>query len=286
VRSLGGRPWLGVVAVAIYALDVLTFNLGRIAMLDMMSLAFVLVGAWLGLRRRWLLAGALVALGCLVKLTGVFGLLALLAWQAVVIWPKLKSRSVGWRDVVPTAWLIGAFLVVGVGGLWLLDLRFTQFTNPFDHLAHILGYGFSLQRNGPDSQTSTPWDWLFGGGQFSLLLTRSGTVDFRAVINPVLLASTALTVPFGIWAAWRKRDSVAGFALIWAAASFVPLVALAAIGHRVMYLYYALPVIPALAMLAAVFICRVRLPRPVVLVYLVAMALGFLVYFPFRGFPG
>jgi dolichyl-phosphate-mannose-protein mannosyltransferase len=74
VRALGGRQWLAVTAVAVYGLDVLTFVMGRIAMLDMMSLALILVGAWLGVRKHWLLSGALVALGTLVKLPGVFGL--------------------------------------------------------------------------------------------------------------------------------------------------------------------------------------------------------------------
>ena len=159
-------------------------------------------------------------------------------------------------------------------------------TNPFDHLAQMLRYGFSLQSGGPDSQTSTPWEWLLGGGQFDLLKTPDALVDFRAAINPVLLGSLALTVPFGVWAAWRRHDSVAGFSLVWASAFFLPYTALAAIANRVMYLYYVLPVIPALAMLAAVFICRTRLPRPVVWAYLGAMLVGFVIYFPFRALPG
>ena len=105
VRALGGRPWLAVLAVAIYALDVLTFVQSRIAMLDVMSLALVLLGAWLGLRKRWLLAGTMVALGTLVKLSGVFGLLALLLWQAVALWPLVRARQIGWRALLPTAQL-------------------------------------------------------------------------------------------------------------------------------------------------------------------------------------
>lgn len=285
VRALGGGQWLAVLAVAIYALDVLTFAQSRIAMLDMMSLALVLLGAWLGLRKHWLLGGTMVALGALVKLSGVFGLLALLLWQAVALWPMLRARRIYWRALLPAAQLVGAFVVVGLVGLWLLDLRFTQYTNPFDHLAEMLRYGLSLQSSSPDSQTSTPWQWLAGGGQFDFLKTPDSLVDFRAAINPVLLGSLALIVPFGTWAAWRQHDSVAGFSLVWAGATFLPYVALAAVANRVMYLYYALPAIPALAMLAAVFICRARLPRPVAWAYLAAMVVGFLVYFPFRAVP-
>jgi predicted membrane-bound dolichyl-phosphate-mannose-protein mannosyltransferase len=283
VRTLGGRPWLAVTAVAIYALDVLTFSLSRIGMLDMMSLAFALVGVWLGLRKQWLLAATVIALGALVKLPAVFGLLAVLLWQVVLVWPLVRQRRVGWRDFLPTAQLVGGFVVVGLVGLWLLDLRFTQYTNPFDHLAHMLNFGFALQSISPNPQTSTPWQWLVGGGQFQLYRNADGSIDFHAAVNPVLLASVALIVPFGAWAAWRQRNAVAGFALIWAAATYLPFVALAAFDDRLMYLYYALPVIPALAMLAAVLV--LRLPRPAVWLYLAAMAVAFSVYFPFKALP-
>ena len=299
VRALGGRQWLAVAAVAIYSLDVLSFVQSRIGMLDMMSLALVLLGAWLGLRKHWMLAGTMVALGALVKLPAVFGLLALLLWQAVELWPMVRPWRVGWRELLPTTYLVGAFVAVGLVGLWLLDLRFTQYTNPFDHLAEMLSYGFSLQSgHSPNSQTSTPWEWLYGNGQFDFLKTSASSiinglsaspdalVDFRAAINPVLLGSLALIVPFGAWAAWRRRDALAGFALVWAVATYLPYIPLAAIANRVMYLYYILPTIPALAILAAVFICRANLPRPVVWAYLGAMVVGLFVYFPFRALPG
>jgi 4-amino-4-deoxy-L-arabinose transferase-like glycosyltransferase len=47
VRGLSGRPWLGVLAVGLYSLDILSFIHGRIGTLDMLSVAFLLVGAWL-----------------------------------------------------------------------------------------------------------------------------------------------------------------------------------------------------------------------------------------------
>jgi len=284
VRALKGERWLGVAAVAIYALDVLTFMQSRIGMLDMMFVALVLVGAWLGLGKHWILAGTFIALGALVKLPAVFGLLALLLWQAVLLWPAVRPWRIGWRALIPTAQLLAAFLVVGLTGLWVLDLQFTDYTNPIDHLAYMIHFGFALQSVSPNSQTSVPWDWLLGGGQLDFLKTQ--TFEIRAAINPILLFSLAVIVPFGAWAAWRKRDQVAGFALLWAAATFVPFVALAALADRLMYLYYFLPTIPALAMLAAVFICRARLPRAVVWAYLAAMVAGFLVYFPFPAVPG
>jgi 4-amino-4-deoxy-L-arabinose transferase-like glycosyltransferase len=56
VRSLGGRPWMAVLAATLYSLDVFSFIHGRIGHLDMMSLGSLLLGAWLALREQWIAA--------------------------------------------------------------------------------------------------------------------------------------------------------------------------------------------------------------------------------------
>jgi hypothetical protein len=86
VRAAGESAWLGVLAVGFFAFDNLSLVHGRIGTLDMMVLAFVLLGAWSALRSRWLLAGVFVGLGMLVKLTALYGLLALLILLALALW--------------------------------------------------------------------------------------------------------------------------------------------------------------------------------------------------------
>ena len=78
VRAAGESAWMGVLAVALLGFDNLSLVHGRIGTLDMLALAPLLVGAWLALRGRWALAGVACAVGSLVRVTGVFGLLALL----------------------------------------------------------------------------------------------------------------------------------------------------------------------------------------------------------------
>ena len=78
VRSTGETPHLAILAVGFLAFDNLTLVHSRLGTLDMLVLAPILIGAWLGLRERWALAGVLIAVGFLVKLTAVYALVALL----------------------------------------------------------------------------------------------------------------------------------------------------------------------------------------------------------------
>ena len=52
-----------------------------------------------------------------------------------------------------------------------------------------------------------------------------------------------------------------------------------------MYIYYLLPVVPALAVAIAILLRRAGLPRVVTCGFLVAYAAGFVAYFPFRQIP-
>ena len=83
----------------------------------------------------------------------------------------------------------------------------------------------------------------------------------------------------------RTRHRLTAWGLVWLGANYLPYYALAIVAHRITYLYYILPAIPALAVLTAVFLLRSQLPRVVAYGYVVASALAFLAYFPFRQIP-
>jgi hypothetical protein len=57
------------------------------------------------------------------------------------------------------------------------------------------------------------------------------------------------------------------------------------VSHRSTYLYYMLPVVPAMAVATALLLQRARLPRAVTYVFVAAFAIAFLAYFPFRQLP-
>jgi hypothetical protein len=263
----------------------------------------MLVAAWLALRDRWLLAGVMVAVGALIKLTALYALLALLLLlviRAAGAWRQ--DRRVRSTEVRAGAMLVGAFGVVAFIGLWGLDARFTTFTSPIAHVSHMVQYAAALEAPNDSGglctgASSAPWQWLINECQINYLrvdvtvaegedvVSRTATIDFRGALNPVLAGTIPLAVLFVAWLGWRTGNVLAVWALVWAAANFLPFVWLALVSQRVTYLYYFLPVVPALAVAVALLLTRARLPRVVVWGYLVAYALGFLAYFPFREIP-
>jgi dolichyl-phosphate-mannose--protein O-mannosyl transferase len=303
VRATGESARFGLLVVGLVAFENLSIVHGRIGTLDMLVLAPMLVGAWLALRQRWLLAGAAMGVAFLVKLTALYGLLALLMLLALAAWGSWRrERGLPMLEMRRGAALVAAFLVVGLGGLWALDIGFTTFANPIDHVAHMVRYGASLTEPLDHSgicvsATSAPWQWPFNECQINYLrvdetvtegdevVSRFATIDFRGAMNPLLAGAIPLASLVGVWLAWGKASPTARWAVVWAAANYLPYVGLALLAGRVTYFYYFLPVVPAAVILVALLLVRAGLPRAVLWAYLAAYAIGFAAYFPFRQLP-
>jgi len=304
VRSAGETARLATLVVALLAFDNLTLVHGRLGTLDMLALAPILVAAWLALRERWILAGATLGLGVLVKITASFGLLAvllLLAAQVVPAWRR--DRGVARGLVRGGITLVVAFAVVAIAGLWLLDARFTTFQNPFDHLRHMVQYGASLTESIDHGGlcagiSSAPWQWPFNTCQINYLRVDANvhdaagevvaaipSIDVRGALNPLLASAIPLAALALVWRAWKTRDLLSIWAVAWIAATYLPYVALVLLNNRVTYLYYFLPVVPAIAVAVALLLFRSGLPRVVAWGYLVMYGIGFAAYFPFRQIP-
>jgi 4-amino-4-deoxy-L-arabinose transferase-like glycosyltransferase len=269
----------------------------------MLVLAPILVGAWLALRDRWALAGICMALGLLVKLTALYGLLAILTLLLIrmaTVWRA--ERRLRAADFRPALTLIVVSVGLMLAGLWALDSRYTTYASPIDHIRHMVEYGANLRapvdRAGICvTNDSNPWEWPFNECQITYLrvdvTTRAGdtvvsktpTIDFRGALNPLLAGAIPLAVLFTIWMAWRTRNRLARWAAVWVAANYLPYVALAIINHRITYIYYFLPVIPAVAACIALLLLRGGLPRFVLAGFVAAYVLGFVAYFPFRSIP-
>jgi len=302
VRTTDRSPWLAVLVLGLVSMDNLTFVHGRIGTLDMLALAPMLLGSWLALRRRWLLAGVAMGIALLMKLTALYGI------GAVVLYVLLTEGPAWWRlRRVPLRSLAGplAFTLAAVAvftvGLAVLDARYTTFASPLDHIARMVSYGANLSappRVGfcPEAD-SKPWQWLFNECQIQYLRVdetiRAGNkivghaarIDFRGALNPLLVGAVPLAALFTAWYAWRTRSQLALWTIAWTAANYLPYLALALFTNRIMYIYYVLPLVPAAAVGVALLLLRGGLPRPMRWGFVLAYLAGFAAYFPFRQIP-
>jgi len=289
-RSVTKDPWLPVYAATVVSLDNLLLVHSRIATLDVLFLAPLLVGAVLVLRRQWLWAGVACGLAVAIKVPAGFGFVALLA--LVLLMPGTGRFLVRLRN----ACLMGvAAAVVATGVTWVLDVQFTTFDDPVSHARHITSYGLDLSRSGgPVNSESDPWQWLSNDVQLTYMrvdtnemvgdevLTSKAEVWFRGALNPALSGVALMALGYAAWRAVRRRDPLATWSVVWAAGIFLPFLALAVVSERISYLFYVLPLVPAYGVAAALLLWHEGLPKAPRWAFLLAMVLGFVAYFPFR----
>jgi hypothetical protein len=122
---------------------------------------------------------------------------------------------------------------------------------------------------------------VFAGDQ---LVGSQALVYFRGAMNPFIITAAPLGLGFSLWRMWRFRDPLALWVVAWVAATYLPFYPLSLVQHRVMYLFYFLPTLPAMVVGLSQFVRQAGLPRFVQWSYLGAVLLGFIAYFPFRGF--
>jgi predicted membrane-bound dolichyl-phosphate-mannose-protein mannosyltransferase len=299
-RRLGADPTLSLVAAALLAFDNLVFVHSRIFTLDIFQLAFMLLGAYWYLGRRPALAGMGFALAALCKIGGFFGLVALAGFELLLLFRGHEPWRSGVRAAIRRLALTGVtcglvFLVV----LGILDRVWVGYAQPLEHVQRIVSYGAALRRpDGPTGVESYPWQWLWNEMQMPYLRAErqdaSGDgpaqhlyVLFMGALNPLVLALLPVGLAFAAYRWWRRGPNLklACFAIAWFVCTYAPFYAATLLGQRVAYLFYFLPTLPAVALAGSAFLVAARVPRVVLWVYLGAVLLGFVAYFPFKTIP-
>ena len=189
VLTLGGSQWLALGTTAIAAAENLWLVSGRIAVLDIYCVPFMLAGAAFYLRRRPVVAGVLIGVGAAIKEFTFYAVLAILLLELLRLARWLFVGLSGadfpdWRSALrrlgqPVAVTV-VTLVVFVSMLAALDRLVTPYhdghpvdrnqasicahlwawSGPCNHIAFMDDYAAKLRsRNGPKGIASYPWQF-------------------------------------------------------------------------------------------------------------------------------
>jgi 4-amino-4-deoxy-L-arabinose transferase-like glycosyltransferase len=306
-RAVGLSAWPAVLAAYLYSFDNLVFITSRIGILDIYMMLGLLAGAALFLMNRPVWAGVLFAFGTLCKEGGVYGPAIVGIFAVLVTLVRWAGWHVAFRRALFTTVMAVVFVAVTLGGLWQIDLRWSTFTNPIDHVTHIWDYGTHLTKAaGPSGIESYPWEWLLNEVQIPYLkvtvticgkaipnngpclptdvLRQYDSILFRGAMNPFLLFVLPLAGAFAIAQLRAKRSATALFSLVWFGLAYLPYIPLSVLDHRIEYFYYIFTAIPAIAIATAALFSDPRIPKSVTVGFVIGILYGFAGYFPFSGF--
>jgi hypothetical protein len=218
VRCAGGSAWLALGAAGLASADNLWLVHSRIAVLDIYVVPFMLAGAAFYLRRRPIVAGVLIGIGCCFKEFGAYAVLTLLLFELMRalrrIWAKhrgeLSEPSVSfWRSLVRPALLVIVTGFTYFSLLAVLDTIVTPYSggHPVDraqagvcdytliwhdacnHFAFMNRYASELVDHGhPQGIAAHPTDfWLDRKAITYFKVTRTVTVPGKAPISSALI---------------------------------------------------------------------------------------------------
>lgn len=285
-------------ATLFFSTDIMSFNLGSIAMLDAPALTLALGSALLFLRGKYMLSSLLMGLAFLAKLTSVFVAVSLLAYLFILIFSRRRRLLDSVNEWMPT---FEKMFFVGLGvtviGLGLYDVYFKAFSTPFEHLDYMLSYHGSL-RFSQNDKVDFPLSWINPAAPFqpapyySTIVTSSDgrqthPVYYLGIYSPLWWMSWII-VPSAIYGAvtkYRRQEDYSAelFILTWILANYLPYFFFAHLLNRWVYTFYFYMTLPLLAVGAALFLSNSGLSRIVLYLLVIVQVAWFFIWFPVRG---
>lgn len=285
VQALGGTKGQAQVAAFVLAFDNLAFVHGRIATLDIYVMTFMLLGTWLHVSRRYELAGIGFGLATLCKLNGLFGVAAIVLFEAGSLLGGKKPAAL-LRSLEPLFVMVAVYVAFTFCALGALDAAWTSFRSPIDHLIHIVRFGASLTQKAPDGASSTPLQWLLNDGNFEYLsvrVTSSGATKTTVLFRGAMTEYVIFAAPFALAAAAQRawHGSRHGrLAVCLFIANYLPLCLAWYGASRTSYIYYFLQCLPAIAL--AIALAAPMVPRVMRIAFVLAVLFSFWMWFPLR----
>ena len=300
LKKTAKSPLIALMGTFLFSFDTLVFVHSRIATLDIFVLGFMLLGFYWYFSNRMNLSALGMALATLCKISGLYGILTLGAFH---LGRELLSRGrkVDWQSLLSVFEKYAiVYLVSFIVLMAVLDFLWAGYKNPFEHLSHIYSYTFALRA--PDVRKATdiwsyPWEWLvdqvkihYATVNVSVFADHDvartyASVDFIGAMNPTIVFLTIPAMAYNVYRYHETRSEFSLFMLAWFAMTYLPYFPAAIFGHRIMYIFYFLNTVPAVAASVAGMIVDQTPPRIIVVFYVAAVIIGFYMMFPFKVIP-
>jgi predicted membrane-bound dolichyl-phosphate-mannose-protein mannosyltransferase len=214
-----------------------------------------------------LAAGIAIGLAALSKEMGIIGLPILLTF---LLLEHLSSHTFKMREFAKLAAkvLIGFALPLGLlGGAVALFWHLTpaqQIANIFtlagikvDHYNADGSYVLIGAIYPESSMICPPWLWILNRNEIKYFDGTVGslTVRYMAAMNPLVIYLMLPAVAYSIWHFSKTRNRSDLFDLVWWAWAYVIVYPLAFAG-RAMYIFYMIPAMGAVSLMAASLLCH------------------------------
>jgi predicted membrane-bound dolichyl-phosphate-mannose-protein mannosyltransferase len=281
-------------AATFLSFETLTFVHSRIFMLDIFMVSLMVLGFCLFLRGHHFAAGAATALSALSKEIGAIGLAVIISFLVLERIargePKIK-RTVESVGKVVVGFALPVALLLGFIAIWWNVSPSQQIQDIFaltgvkvDHYnldGSYVDIGSSYAQFG---NVCPPWLWIFNRNAIEYLsrvIDGSLVVKYVGVMNPLLVYIMLPAVAYSIWHYRNTRDRADLFGVVWWAWSYLVYYPLAFAG-RAMYLFYMLPVMGAISLMAANLKCHPKMNPYVRYLYTGTVIVLMLLQFPVR----
>jgi len=300
LKKTAKNPLIALMGTLLFSFDTLVFVHSRIATLDIFVLGFMLLGFYWYFSDRMILSALGMSLATLCKISGVYGVLTLGAFH---LGRELfsRNRKIDWQGLLAVfekyaVVYLGSFILL----MTLLDHFWGGYKNPFDHLSHIYTYTLALRApdvRKPNDIWSYPWEWLIDQVKIHYATVNVSvytdhniartypSVDFIGAMNPTIVFLTIPAMLYNVYRYYETRSEFALFMLAWFSMTYLPFIPAAVLGHRIMYIFYFLNTVPAVAASVAGMIVDQAPPRVIVVVYIAAVIAAFYMMFPFKVLP-
>lgn len=281
----------------LFSFDNLVFVQSRIATLDIFTLSFMLLGIYWYYAGHPYLSAFGMTLSTLCKETGGAGFIIIVIVHAAKFANERKplkwSRYFSWLEKYFATYAISLLILLSI-----LDRLWVGYPWAIPHISNILTYSSALVSTCPSGIISCPWQWLVNQVQIPYLVvnvkvttgsvtTQYPSISFLGAMNPSVLY---LTLPAIAYAGYsylqQKKNDITLLSIVWFIVSYLPYYPAVLIGHRVTYLFYLLPAVPAICAAIAYMIADQNPPKLVVLFYLGVVLVSFYLMFPFKVIPG